>query len=329
LYTRIWRNICFPDDACIWYLPARRKTLALLASEPFDVLITVALPFTDHLVGLAAKRRYPGLRWIADTGDPFSIQDMSLNNKLLYGRLSRRLERLVLGRADVLAVTTDATADKYRQAFGPSVGNLTVIPPLLHPAPLPLEHRADVETGLLKLAYFGAMYRPLRTPEALLELIRSTIQARPDLASRLELHFYGEIFPEFYDMLQVEPWVRLHGLQSRETVRRAMQESDILVSIGNTSDFQLPSKSVEYLASGKRVLHLSYTERDCFVEFWGDAAGLYVVDVIEGKVRLNNRSEWLNWITQAAFFKAPDDMEARLHPFLVNSIGKAYERWFI
>jgi glycosyltransferase involved in cell wall biosynthesis len=325
LYNRIWRKCWFPDDACIWYLPARRKTLQLLDGGAFDVMITVALPFTSHLVGLAVKRRYPALRWIADTGDPFSVQYMALNNRFLYGRLSRRLERLVLVRADVTTVTTQGTIDKYRQVFGPAAGRLVVIPPLLHPPPEMAPARLEGRDGLLKLAYFGALYKPMRTPDALLSLLRRVLELRPDLTSRLEVHFYGEIFPEFYDALTAVPVVRLHGLQSREIVRQAMQDADVLISIGNRSDFQLPSKAVEYLASGKPVLHLSYAEQDCWVEFWGDAPGLYVVRVDGGKIMDNIVLATLTWLAGNPLKMNDANIQNRIRTYLIESIARQYE----
>ncbi|MEO6759795.1 MAG: glycosyltransferase, partial [Saprospiraceae bacterium] len=235
LYRLFWKNIYFPDDAGLWYFAAREKARTLQAARPFDALISVSLPFTGHLIGLATKRRFPGLPWLADIGDPFSIQEKAPNNHWLYRRISRKLERRVLEEADVSSVTTEFTVRRYRQFFEDAVtARLKVIPPLLFPEPLP-HQLASRSSSKIRIGYFGALYAPVRTPDAFLELLEDSLHHRPALREQLEIHFYGEIFPEFYARLSASPLIRLHGLQSRTAVQSAMQQMDILLNIGNQS----------------------------------------------------------------------------------------------
>ena len=153
LYRQIWKRIYFPDDTCIWYFPAKRKLLKLLSTEKFDGLITVSLPFTDHLLGLAAKEKYLGLPWIADTGDPFSFQAKAPNSSFLYTPLNKKLEKEVRDAAKKLEqgsetqqqlekmandlATTSSRAAFYETAHSAGVKNL------------PLAYVAARESGLL------------------------------------------------------------------------------------------------------------------------------------------------------------------------------------
>ena len=286
LYSGIWKKIYFPDDAAIWFFPARRKVLELLRKDSYDALITVSLPFTGHLIGLAAKRHFPDVHWLADIGDPFTIQAQPLNNSLFYKNLSRRLEKRVLEQADQLTVTHPAAKRAYHKYFGSVAQKIQLAPPLLHPIPPeepstkpnPLALPSSIKHGI-RLGYFGALYAPVRTPDAFLVLLEKVFLNRPDLIGRLQAHFFGDVFPEFFQKLNKAEAVQLHGLQSRQTVRAAMQQMDFLLNIGNTTDYQLPSKVVDYLAAGKPVLHLSYVADDPFVAFWGDAPGLLVLKI--------------------------------------------------
>lgn len=304
LYRTFWKNIFFPDDACLWYFPARKKVLGLLNSQIFDGIISVSLPFTGHLVGLAAKRQFPALRWVADIGDPFTIQAEPLNNALLYGRLSCRLERKILENADGVVVTNPAAAAAYRAKFGVGDGTITVIPPLLHPAmdepgSEVSEEKADFtpsDQTALHIGYFGAFYAPVRTPDAFLDLLEHTFSRYPEWRSRLKVHFFGDVFPEFWEKLTRQPAIRLYGLRSRQEVRAAMKHMDILLNIGNVTDFQLPSKSAEYLASGKPVVHLSYLQNDPFVAFWGEAPGLFQIKVEKQKVPVGEVQRWVAFL---------------------------------
>lgn len=316
VYTHIWKNIYFPDDACIWYWPTRRKLFQLLDNETFDLFITVSLPFTDHLLGLAAKKRHPNLYWLADIGDPFAIQAAAPNNRLLFGRKNLQLEARVLAAADAIAVTTEALVEKYTALFGSQVAaKISVIPPLFRrPAPAPLP--ADLPAGI-NLGYFGAMYAPTRTPDALLGWLDEILALRPDLYGRLTLHFFGEIFPAFYPKLAAHPAVRIHGLRSRAESWAAMAAMDVLVNIGNTTDFQLPSKAVEYLASGKPVLHLSYVERDPFIRFFKDNPLLF-------SVKVDNMRGVLDWLEGPKTGLKDSELAQKIELYLVEHIAAKY-----
>lgn len=327
MYRNIWKRLCFPDDACFWYFPARKKVGQLLEAGHFDLLISVSLPFTGHLIGLyaAKKRRDRVGTWLADIGDPYSIHDQIIP---LSGAFKRRFERQVLEAADTTTATTDFTLQRYEQWFGrEAVRRMRVIPPLLHPKPeehLPI---AKTPADPIRLGYFGALYAPVRTPDAFLSLLQKTLELRPDLQNRLEVHFYGEIFPEFFEHLSTIPQVTLHGLRSRTEVQTAMRRMDVLVNIGNTTDYQLPSKAVEYLAANRPVLNLSFVENDPFAHFFRVAG--YTQHERLLNLRADNGftnavlQEWLDWIEKAEKTRVPD-WNAQTEPYLVASIAAQY-----
>ena len=328
-YQVIWKNLFFPDDACIWYFPARRKLKQLLEQENFEVIITVSLPFTGHLLGLFAHRykfKHPAKPfWIADIGDPFSFQAKPPNNPLLFDRINRRLERRVLETADAITVTTPATLLKYRQQFGErSVANISVLPPLLTNPLLAGSPLHVFPSKSIKIGYFGALYAPTRTPDAFLDLLAQTFSKRPDLRTRLEIHFYGEVFPEFYAKLSAEPGIHLHGLQGRADAWLAMQSMDILLNIGNTTDFQLPSKAVDYLASGKPVLHLSYVDQDPFVSFFKDFPALFVLKMDHRGLWEGDIDRWLHWLESEKPCLTQEEIAARVAPYQLSRIAGQY-----
>jgi len=288
-YQHIWKQLVFPDDSCWWYFPARRRLKQLLKTQQYDLIVSVSLPFTGHLLGYFAKKQQPEAFWIADNGDPFAFQPQALNNRRLYGALNRRWELRVLQKADKSVCTNEATRRAYARVYGEAaVQKMQCIPPLLHPEFGPNNIQAPVD-GPIILAYFGAMYPPMRTPEALLELL-----SRLDLP--IELHFWGEINPAFQKLLQAYPFVRLRGLHSREAVRAAMRGSHILVNIGNKSTYQLPSKAVEYLAAGRPVLHLSYTEEDPFAELFEGNPAFFRWQVQAPEAAFNILQKWIKGI---------------------------------
>jgi glycosyltransferase involved in cell wall biosynthesis len=239
-----------------------------MARRPADVIISVAPPFTSVLVGLSANRRHPQTPWVLDLGDPFSFLEASPpNNFAVYRALNLRCERAALTRAAEVAVTNNAVREAYRRHFPESSAKLAVIPPLVSlpeidglGAPI-LKPSASV-----KLVYAGALLKTLRRPDWLLALIAKAGERRA-----LEMHFFGDTdvcrdsFTPYASLLGTK--FQLHGIRAREHVARAMKEADVLVNIGNATADQLPSKVVEYAATGKPILTVASRDDDVSAEF--------------------------------------------------------------
>jgi glycosyltransferase involved in cell wall biosynthesis len=260
---RLWRQLYWPDFACLWYGPARRASTALLRAGGHDVVVSVSPAFTAVLAAQAARRGAPHCRWLIDIGDPFSLQEHAPpNNPALYGALNRRVERRALEEASAIAVTTARTAERYAAAFPEAAEKLQVIPPLLSiPDAAASPFRVD---GAIRILYVGRLYRGLREPRFLLELFAALCAQRPQ--TRYELHLFGEAH-EFEGPLL--DWKRrlgerlsVHGVQSREATAAAVAGADVLVNLGNESADQLPSKVVEYAAAGKPILNLARQDDD-------------------------------------------------------------------
>ncbi len=323
LYRYGWKNLCFPDDAWLWYRPACRRAMALLAERPFDAVISVSLPFTGHLVGHYLKRRHPAVRWLADVGDPYSAYPGPVTNPL-YRWVGRRLERSVLAQADAVAVTNAAAAERYRRHFGLDEARIAVIPPLYRDFSAEEPQEPAWVDDRWHIGYFGAFYAPIRTPYALAALIRQTFSRRPELIDRLVIHLYGEVFPEFWHRLSALPNTVLHGLHPPAQAQSHMRRMRVLISVGNITSWQLPSKAVSYLAAGRPVVHLSYLDEDAFVRFWGDCPNLLVLRVHRDRVTEPDVERWLHYLYHPPPPLAEQEIARRLAPFYTPAIASAY-----
>jgi hypothetical protein len=295
-----------------------------------DVVISSALPFTAHLIGLNLKKNFPEILWIADSGDPFSLQtEAPLNNHFLYGRLNRWCERRVLNRADRITVTSERTKLKYAEYFPEAVDKTHVIPPMLsqyEPSDFDEDNFLDSFAGKrkIKLGYFGKFYQTIRPSTLLTDFLEELFRDKPEMAGQMEVHVFGDIFPEFRSDLERISQINMHGLVPRAQVVQLMQKMDLLVNVGNITDYQLPSKAPDYLYSGKAILNIYSKEGDEFKQFFNRYPAIYnyrsdtiidgqVVDFIQNAGNVKVDSEWIsNEIAQ----------------FSVENITKAYENLF-
>ncbi len=264
----LWREIYWPDTTCLWYLPARRKVSELVAAARPDALVSVSPTFTAVAVGYRALRRAATRpRWLVDLGDPFSfLEEAPPNNPRLYRRLNYRFERSCLHAADAVAVTNPATRERYAELFPESAGKLAVIPPLLSLSDLPAPSVAD---DRIRLVFLGTLYRSIRRPDFLLALL-AALRAAP-LGPRLELHIFGDASECRSSIDRHAPLLGrllfLHGTVPRPRALQALADASVLVNLGNVTSYQLPSKLVEYAATGKPILNIAASASDSSTAF--------------------------------------------------------------
>lgn len=283
VYDHTWKKVYWPDDAGPWFFAARKEALRLAARGGYDALVSVSHPFTCHLVGEAVHRRFPELRWLMDVGDPFAFLERTpTNNHALYRSLNYRVERRVFRRADAAAVTTEATRRIYEELFPESAAKVRVVPPLLpdvdeasaHPPVFPRDDR-------IRLVFSGNLYRAIREPGFILRIFEALRETR--LGDRVQLHFFGSVRDCWSSFEPYREWIDrsifLHGTVNHDHALRAMQESAVLVNLGNDTLYQLPSKVLEYVALAKPVLNLVTSERDSSAAFFRSyPAALTLVD---------------------------------------------------
>jgi len=279
VYDVTWKKLYWPDSSCLWFFPARAKALKLVRDIPFDTMISTSTPYTGHLVGKAVKKAHPDLFWTVDIGDPFSFGQPPWNNTGLFEKLNKRSEVAVLELADSISVTVHSCKTAYINMLPGILEKITVIPPLFsgtakaRPAVSGQRHKGH------QLVFTGSLYRDIRNPAYLLSMLSGVFERMPEA----EAHFYGHLndcTDLFKSALERFPKnLFLHGLVSREVATDVLQQADVLINIANRTRHQLPSKLVDYMASGKPILNIvsveddnslsflrAYPETACFIE---------------------------------------------------------------
>jgi glycosyltransferase involved in cell wall biosynthesis len=250
-----------PDQFGPW------KPAVLSAVEKFlrggdyrpDVLATFGSPMSDHLIGLALKRRL-GVPWVAHFSDPWAD-----NPVLPYDRLTRQVNRALEGRvlreADRLVFTSDETVELVASRQGRWLtGKARVLEhafePELFDAPAALDESSIV------IRYLGDFYGR-RTPAPLFEALRRLLDTEPAALAGVRFELVGA-----KDERQLEEagLAALPGglAVSRPTVGyleslRLMRESDGLLVIDAPAELSvfLPSKLIDYVGAARPVFGIT------------------------------------------------------------------------
>lgn len=250
-----------PDQFTPW------KPAVLSAVERFlsegdyrpDVLATFGSPMSDHLIGLALKRRL-GVPWVAHFSDPW-VDNPFLPYDRLTRRVNRALERRVLREADRLVFTSDETVELVASRQGRAVaGKARVLehafePELFDPAV------ARGGSGIV-VRYLGDFYGE-RSPAPLFEALRRLLAAEPSTLAGVRFELVGS---KGEGQLEEAGLATLpDGLVvSRPSVKyleslRLMRESDGLLVIDAPAELSvfLPSKLIDYVGAARPVFGIT------------------------------------------------------------------------
>lgn len=255
----VYRNLInFPDGQIGWYPAAVDAGKQLIERWRPDVIVSVASPWTSHLVGRSLARRY-AIPWVAEYQDPWTD---ALDRRRVWplSALERVLEGRVTSDARGIVAVSDAWADDMRRRFPRA--RVEVVPCGFDPA-----EYADLGPPPelpLRLTYTGRLYER-QDPFPLFEAVRLLIE-RKTLSSRdVRVEFFGRYLDQAREAL------RRSGLDASvvsiadaiphaEAVRIQQRSHALLLFMTNDDDVgRRPAKLYEYLGSQRPILVIGGT----------------------------------------------------------------------
>ena len=263
IYNLTWKKIYFPDFAFLWKKPAYKMAAELINEHKIYNVITVSWPFTDHLVGNLLKKKFT-INWIADTIDPFYLSD-AVNNGFLYKKLNKNLESKTLATADSISVLTPKLKKAYSELYPHLKNKISVNHNIFVPNPVDIEKKLKPHSPVFKLTFVGTLSKKTREPHLLLKFFTYLLNNDKSNVS-YELHIYGNYYQFTEDFLKFDKLLNknifLHEFIDRKKVVEVIQDSNIVVNIGNNNTYQEPSKVLEYVYMQKPILNVCSVKDD-------------------------------------------------------------------
>ena len=228
---------------------AAAKLNDLHIEHAYDCVMTVCSPMAAHLAGMDFKIEHPSVRHIAYTVDPYTTRDRKLPFFVSFDRSAKR-EKRILAKADTLLLSEEIYQNRL-DLYESAVPLPYILPPLQETVDKPQSEYIDC-------VYAGRFYEDIRNPEQLLR----TFASLNNRNIRLHLFSVGceDIVQAYADSNDnIVP----HTTVSHEEITRIYRYADVLVNVGNTDAEFLPSKTFEYIAARKPILHFSANSDDC------------------------------------------------------------------
>ena len=272
VYRFVIRNFAWPDYTMFWLISVFRVRKKL--NLEYDVLVTVSLPFSSHIAGYLINKKI-GKPWIMDVGDPFTLKTTAPeNNSFLYGRLNKHYEMKFYKQASKVLFTHDDARKIHIKEFHINPSITAVGQPISKFREHLYEQTKNYNytNNDIKFGYFGIFTHGVRTPVNFINFL--------DKFQNYEMHWY--INSDSESILQKN---RLdsskHNFNShvaRDEALQLMTKSfHCLVSIGNLNPNQIPSKVIEYIATGKPVIHFAEINDDPVIHIADEFDNVFIV----------------------------------------------------
>ncbi len=197
-----------------------------------------------------AKRKFPKLRTCIVMPDiPTEVLSASTGGKVSFkAKMWAKLKMRFIRRFDSYVFVTEP----MKEVVDVSKKPYTVAEGIYNNHQPPL---ADPTTDK-KVIFYSGQLNPAYGMENLLEAFTNIYRTHPD--HELWLCGNGRLVPRIQELASQCPGIQFFGYVSGERVRQLQAEAAVLVNprqnIGGLTRFSFPSKTMEYLASGRPVL---------------------------------------------------------------------------
>ena len=257
IYRFVVKTFSWPDYSMFWLLSIIKNKKKL--NIDYDIMISVSLPFSSHIAGYIINKKKKK-EWIMDIGDPFTLKkDAPENNKYLYWFLNKYYENKFYLLASKILFTHKESLDFHQEYFKIDTSKTFVANPISK-----FNHEIfnkslnyDYSSKPIKFGYFGIFTKGVRSPRNFLESIKGI--------DDLEIFWY--VNEDSREQIKSNNLMisnsHFKSIVPREEAIDLMADSvHCLISIGNMNTNQLPSKVIEYLSTGKPVIHFAEVRDD-------------------------------------------------------------------
>ena len=232
-----------------WYRKAAlRKLEELHQVKSFDAVFSVCSPFAAHLAAKDFKLLHPSIRWCGYTVDPYSSKNRIRPIWCSYNRLVE-YENKTLCAMDSALLSEEVFKNR------PEIFNGTTYSeklPYLLPDTVLMNNNDFFENTCINCVYAGSFYRDIRNPEYMLKIFSSIDN------SLIKLHLFCSGCEEIIRKYADNKSIVVHPRIPAEDISLVYQSADFLVNIGNTSTEFVPSKTFEYISTGKPIIDFFY-----------------------------------------------------------------------
>jgi len=286
-------NFFIPDPRKGWNKYAFKKACEIIGTEGIKHVITTSPPHSTQLIGLKIKKKYPGIKWIADLRDPWT--DIYYYEQFYPTFISRIIdsgfEKNVLKNADRI-ITVGASLKSLFSSKVKGVENKTDVVTNGYDE-IDFEGLIPSSPGILTISYTGTL-----SDAYPIEGFLDALCSLKEEGTNFRLRFIGTVSPARKELILSKTGnsvVEFIPYVDHAAAIRYMLDATVLLLIipdHQSSNSIITGKLFEYIATGKPLICLGPAD--------GDAAAI-IRSVGGGKTyNYNDKTAIVNFLLQSA-----------------------------
>ncbi len=216
---------------------------------PFDLILSTMEPFP----AASAAIRMPGVKKTLYIMDPPGCVSGGRETKYRNKTLKK-----ILSENDLILTTPFITEALEQYGYSGYTGKIKKVGfPMIEDHSITAERRFFPDDGKISLLFCGWLYSKIRSPEYFLRILEQ-------LDDSYRVCFMGKECNKLRDRYSFDTKAEILTLPQQPYVDAlaAMQEADILINIGNSVPVHMPSKTLEYINTGKPMVNF-YKFEEC------------------------------------------------------------------
>lgn len=236
-----------------WYRKAAYYKLEELYDlHGLDSVFSICSPFAAHYAARDFKNSHPSVHWCGYTVDPYAVKNRIRPFWCSYDRLIKA-ERTVLQAMDTVLLSEEVF--KNRSELYQGCKQCRELPYVLPELDLEAGNRCFFDENDINCVYAGSFYQDIRNPECMLDLFSSLNEPR------IKLHLFSRGCEELVRKYAEGSCCIINHCQvSTSEMAQVYRDANVLVNIGNKTSEFMPSKTFEYIVTGKPIINFYYNE---------------------------------------------------------------------
>jgi len=256
-------NFFIPDPRKGWNRFAYKKAIEIIENEQIRYVITTSPPHSSQLIGLKLKKRFPGIKWIADFRDPWT--DIYYYSQFLQTPLAKyidsRYEKKVIRGSDLIISVGKTLSEILAKKTGDKKCDIQIIPNGFDEEDF---SKIKIKTpDKFTITYIGTL-----TEAYPIEILLVALQKIKNKNHAFILRFVG-LIPEYLkrkiiDLLGEENTEFLPYVSHIEAIEY-MADSSLLLLLTPEHEHNrliITGKLFEYSAIGKEILFIGPVDGD-------------------------------------------------------------------
>lgn len=245
-----------PDPQIGWLPSAVSYGIRLVKKYKIKAIYSTSAPLTSHLIAYLIKKK-TGLPWVADFRDEwFENPDINYPTNF-HRRVHFKLEKMIVNSADRVITAAPGFCRLLSKHSGCEKKCSTIFmgfDPAEFKKPV-INEQSHKENQTFSIAFSGLFYASFR-PARVVSAIQSLIDSGKIQKERIRLLFVGANTPEDIGSLDRYGICHFTGFISHKAALAHIKKSDALLLLlsRERGEFVIPSKTFEYIATGKPIL---------------------------------------------------------------------------